>query len=252
MAMNSDWKTWTRARAAFAATALALLVCGCGGMQLARPDEEIPAPPQAPPGGKVIPVVIGKVTSSVDQPADLTDAVCRYLLDQTATAIDQCGTFLLVDTCAPMGLPSGSGIASPKAAEKIIAPEAAFDVEVIRLEEVLGATVKVGVFSTQKKYAVAEVKVTFRSLTGGGNLESVKEGKSSKGAWGVIAAVDREAMKGQEEWKLDGSMVGLACAEAVRAGVDDLEKQVHFRAKALCAGVEKRLLRPRTERGIKK
>jgi hypothetical protein len=123
-------------------------------------------------------------------------------------------------------------------------------VEVLRLEEKLGATVKIGFVSSQKKHAAAKVRVTLRSLSGGKNLRSVKEGKSSKGAWGVITSVNREAMKGgQEEWKLDGSMIGVACADAVHAGVDDLEKQTLFRAKALDAGIEKLLLRPRTERG---
>lgn len=217
-------------------------------MQLARLDDPPPSSPQTPSGGKVIPVVVGKVTSSVDQPVGLIDAVCRYLLDQTATAIDQSGTFLLVDTVASPDLASGCGFAPTQTSVKIVEPEAAFDVEILRLEENLGATVKIGVFSTQKKHAIAEVKVTLRSLTGGGNLESVQEGTSSKGAWGVIASVNRDAMKGkQEEWKLDGSMIGVACAAAVRAGIEDLQKQTLFRAKALDAGIEKRLLRPRIE-----
>lgn len=235
---------------AFAASVIAVLVCGCGSMQQARLDGEGPAPALEKYAGRTIPVIVGDVTSRAGQPADLRDAVCRYLRDQTAAAVSRHGLFVLVDTNAPADLLSGFGIPTTQAADELVAPEAAFDVEVIRLEEVLGATVKVGVFSTQKKYAVAEVKVTFRSLTGGGNLESVKEGKSSKGAWGVIATVDRKAMKGgRKEWELDGSMIGLACAEAVRAGVEDLEMQTLFRAKALDAEKEMRLSRTKTERG---
>lgn len=248
--MNAMRMNRTIACAAFAASAAALLACGCGSMQQARLDEEPPAPPPAAYEGKTIPVLVGDVTAGIDQPDDLRDAVCRYLRDQTAAAISRYGMFVLVDTNAPTDLLADFGIPSPQGADKIVEPEAVFDVEILRLEEVLGATVKVGVISTQKKHAVAEVRVTLRSLTGGGNLTSVQEGTSSKGAWGVIASVDRDAMKEREEWKLDGSMAGLACAAAVRAGVEDLQKQVHFRAKTLGAGIESRLLRPRTERGM--
>ena len=222
-------------------------------MQQARLDDDwTPAPARTAPGIKAIPVVVGEVTSRVvDQPADLRDAVCRYLRDQTATAISRHGTFLLVDAAAPADLLAGFGIPSPSPAPaQTAAPEAAFDVEIIRLEEQLGATFKVGVYSSQKKHAVAVVKITLRSLTGGANLASVQQGRSSKGAWGVIATVNREAMKsGRKEWKLDGSMIGLACAEAVRAGVEDLEMQTLFRAKALGAEKEMRLSKTKTERG---
>lgn len=248
--MKTTHRNRTGSHTAFAASAIALLVCGCGSMQQARLDEQTPTPPTAARQGIAIPVLVGNVTSSAEQPVDLREAVCRYLRDQTAAAIARHGAFVLVNTNAPTDLLSGFGIASTQPTDKAIAPQAAFDVEVIRLEEKLGATVKVGFVSSQQKHAVAQVKVTLRSLTGGENLTSVQEGRSSKGAWGVITSVNREAMKGgQEEWKLDGSMIGVACADAVRAGVDDLERQALFRAKALDAGIEKRLLRPRTERG---
>ena len=58
-------------------------------------------------------------------------------------------------------------------------------------------------------------------------LTAVREGKSSKGAWGIVASVERKAMSGgQEEWKLDGSMIGMACAVAIRAGVDELNRHL--------------------------
>lgn len=246
--MNHNGTNWTTACTAFAACAAAMLVCGCGGMQQARLDDRRPMPPPEGYEGKTIPVLVGEVTASIDQPDDVREAVCRYLRDQTEAAISRHGMFVLVDTNAPTDLLSDFGFAPTQAAGETVEPAAAFDVEVLRLEEVLGATVKVGVFSTQKKHALAKVKVTLRSLTGGGNLASVQEGTSSKGAWGVIASVDRDAMKG---WEFDGSMAGLACAEAVRAGVEDLQKQARFRSKTLGAGIEDRLLRPRTERGMK-
>jgi len=249
--MKATRKNRTGAHAAFAASTLAVFLGGCGSMQQARLDEQTPAPPAATHEGEAMPVLVGNVTASVDQPADLREAVCRYLRDQTAAAIARHGTFVLVNTNAPTDLLSGFGIASTQATDKAIAPQAAFDVEVIRLEEKLGATVKVGFVSSQQKHAVAGVKVTLRSLTGGENLTSVQGGKSSKGAWGVITSVNRDAMReGGDVWTLDGSMIGLACAEAVRTGVDHIARRLRFRAQALDTGIEKRLLRPRTERGL--
>jgi hypothetical protein len=220
-------------------------------MKQAQLDNQDAKPSSAAvPEDQRITVIVGNITAGIDQPAEVRESVCRYLRDLTTSEVARHGAFILVNTNAAADLLSGFGIASTQDTQNVVAPTAAFDVEVTRLEEKLGATVKVGLVSSQKKHAIAEVRVTLRSLTGGGDLTSVKEGKSSKGAWGVITSVNREAMKGdKEEWKLDGSMIGVACADAVRAGVDDLEKQTLFRAKTLDAGIETRLLQPRIERG---
>lgn len=210
--------------ATWLAGALALLMTGCGNMQQSQFCNQTPEPTASVAKEQRIPVIVGNITAIIDQPADVRESVCRYLRDLTAAEIGRHGAFILVDTNAAADLLSGFGVASTPATQKIIAPGAAFDVEVTRLEEKLGVTIKVGFVSSQQKHAIAEVKVTFRSLAGGRNLATVREGKSSKGAWGVIASVNREAMKGgPEEWNMDGSMIGIACADAVRDGVDELE-----------------------------
>lgn len=236
--------------AAFAAALLAVFVFGCGRMQQAWHRDQTQDPHMATLDGRAMPVMVGSVTSGVDQSADLKEAICRYLRDQAAVEISRHGAFVLVGVNASKDLLSGVAVASSQATEDVVVPAAAFDVEVVRLEEKPEAAVQDGSLSSTQKHAVVEIRVTLRSLTGGKTLTSVQQGKSSKGAWGVITSVNRETMKGgQEEWRLDGSMVGVAFADAVRGGIEDLEKQTNFRAKALDAGIAKRLLRPRTERG---
>ncbi len=208
------------------ACGVAILAAGCGSMQQTRVDDWAAEPSSSLPDDQRLSVIVGNVTATMDQPAEVRESVCRYLRDVTKAEISQRGAFHLVDTNAA----------------------AAFDVEVTRLEETLGATVKVGLVSSQQKHAVAKVKITLRSLIGGDNLTSLREGRSSKGAWGVITSVNREVMRGgQDEWTLDGSMIGVACADAVRAGIEDLETQTLVRAKAFDAGIERRPLQPRTE-----
>lgn len=229
---------------------VALLLNGCGSMRQTDLVDWAGSTVTTVPEKQRVPVMVGNVSASVDQPTEVREAVCRYLRDVTTAEATRHGVFILVNTNATTDLLSGFGIDADQDKQEPIAPQAALDVEVTRLEEKLGATVKIGFVSSQKKHAIAQVKVTLRSLSGGENLVSTKKGKSSKGAWGIITSVNREAMKGgQEEWELDGSMIGVACADAVSAGVEDLQKQTLFRAKALDAGIKKWLLRPRTERG---
>lgn len=232
------------------AVIMPILVTGCGSMLQSRPTEHSGSKASNVPEGHRVPVVLGNVTANVDQPVEVKEAVCRYLRDIATAEMDSCGSCTLVNTNATSDLLSGFGIDGSQDKHETISPEAALDVEVLRLEEKLGATFKIGFVSSQKKHAVAKVKVVLRNLSGGDDLASVQNGKSSKGAWGVITSVNREAMKGgQEEWEIDGSMIGLACAEALNAAIADLDKQMRFREKTLGAGIEKRLLRLRTGRG---
>ena len=217
----------TAAGAKWLVGGLAILMTGCGNMQQSQLSDQMPEPAATVAEEQRIPVIVGDVTALIDQPADVRESVCRYLRDLTAAEIGRHGAFILVNANAAVDLLPGFDVATAPAVSKSIAPRAAFDVEVTRLEEKLGATVKVGFVSSQRKHAIAEVKVTFRNLAGGRNLAVVREGKSSKGAWGAIATVNRKAMKGgQAEWELDGSMIGMACAVAVRDGVDELEKHI--------------------------
>lgn len=228
---------------------LVLAAAGCGGMRPAELRDEPSTPASPPPAGTRVPVAVGRVTAASDAvPAELRDPVCRYLLDIAKAELAGSGVFALVETNAAPDLLAGFGVQPDPAASPATSPEAVVDVEVLRVEEKLGATVKVALASSQQKHAIARVRVSVRRSSGGGTLAAEGEGRSSKGAWGILATVNREAMKGgQAEWKLDGSMAGVACAEALRAAIGDLEKQVRFRTRTLGTGVEERFLKPRTE-----
>lgn len=231
------------------AIALALAT-GCGGMRHGQLRADSTQRTMDVPEHQRIPVVIGRITVTTELEPELQEAVSRYLLDVAAAELDRHGLFILVDSDQEPSLLADFGFADEDAeAKDSLKPQAALDIHVEKIDERLGTTVKVGFVSSQRKEAIADVRLTLRSLDGATDLTSTQQGRSSKGAWGVIATVNRDAMReGGDVWTLDGSMIGLACAEAVRAGVDHIARQSHFRAKALDTGIEKRLLRPRTER----
>ncbi len=228
------------------AVASSLALGGCGGMTTDRLNSAQDLAPAGIPEADRLPVIVGEVTARIDQPEEKRDAVCRYLRDIVAAEIGRQGKFILVGKQTNADLLAEFGLGESASAKEYLAPEAAFDIEILKLEEKLGATVKLGLASTQSKQALAQVKIMLRPLAGGTVLSRIQTGRSAKGAWGVIAAVDRDAMKaGHEEWQLDGSMIGLACADAVRGGMAQIASQWNFRSKTLDAGIEKQLVRPR-------
>jgi hypothetical protein len=229
-----------------ATATLCIVLCGCGGMRQAQPRDPSVGHAVNAPDHQRIPVTLGKITASDEVPAHLRDAVRRYLADVAKAAVARHGIFISVDQTAEPSLLAGFGFDEDAGGDaQTLKPVAALDVHVERLEEQLGATVKVGLVSTQRKHATADVRVVLRSLDGGTDLASSQQGRSSKGAWGVIATVDRDTMReGGDVWEIDGSMIGMACAEAVQAGVYEVARQTRFRAQTLDGGIEKRLLRP--------
>jgi hypothetical protein len=130
--------------------------------------------------------------------------------------------------------------------KKTLEADADLDVEMREVNERLGATVKVGIVSSQKKYATAVVHVSLRMRSGGKGYEATGKGQSNQGAWGVVACVERSAMKKADVWKLDGSMAGTACMEALRAAVGDIARQIHRDVGRLTPDAADRLLRPQT------
>ena len=226
----------------------AIWLAGCGGMTRTAVEGSAGGGATSRWEGRELPVAIGEISANIDQPEEMKAAICRYLRDVAAAEIDRQPAFVLVGGEETSDLLAGYGLQATPAKTKRLAPEHALDLEVMRLEEKLGATVKIGLASTQQKQALAEVKVSLRALKSGQVLNSVKKGKSSKGAWGIIASVSRQAMQeGQAGWQLDGSMIGLACAEAVQQGLEDLEQQLKFRDKILESGVDQRLVQPRND-----
>ncbi len=236
------------ASSACAILLLTLMTCGCGGMRQAQLRDDTGRSTHTVPVHQRIPVTVGNITASQDIPGPLRDAVSRYLLTVTAAELDRHGVFILVDAEPEPGLLAEYGFADAQSGETLT-PQAALDVYIESLDEKLGATVKIAFVSSQQKHADVALRVVLRNIEGGIDLTSSQQGRSSKGAWGVIATVERDAMReGRGAWGLDGSMIGAACAEAVRLGIDDVARQLTFRANVLDAGIEKRLVRPRTNR----
>ena len=155
----------SRTRAGMAGI-LALFACGCGGMQQPRLAEQLS--PARTPGAPAesMPVVVGTVTAHVEQPADLQDAVCRYLRDQTAAAIARHDAFVLVQTNAPTDLLSGFGVVTASATESPFSrwPPLTRGARIEEKPEPRSS--RAGLQTAEE--AVCEVKIIMRSLTGTG------------------------------------------------------------------------------------
>jgi hypothetical protein len=203
-----------------------LTVAGCGGMR--RQSGEGPARiyRYGIPSESRIPVAAGKMTSSAGIDHDVSDAVCRYLIDQTAAALAHHDLFILVDE-KPVHADTIPGGLQRDGGGEILTASAAVDVEVLAIHEKTGGTVKVGIVSKQNKYAKVTLRATLNMKDSGRRYESVCTAKSAKGAWGVVTMVDRQTMlEGKGVWKLDDSMVGHACAEAVRKCIRDIAVRI--------------------------
>jgi len=229
-----------------------LFLSGCGGMRQTQVSGHCGESLSTVADATRIPVTIGEFEAYIDQPEIVRDSICRYLRDLASIEIARHEVFQLVEAdIATSSLMSNFGFSGTHAVPDTVQPQHALDVDIFHLQERDGATVKIGIFSSQKKHAVAEVKVTLRGLAGSRSLSAFGKGKSSKGAWGIIAMVDRDDMKGgRGVWEMDSSMIGAACVNALRNAVEKLAEDQNSRAKPHGIDIEKRLLRPRTKHGI--
>jgi len=110
-------------------------------------------------------------------------------------------------------------------------PDASIQVQILSVESEDSGTLKLGFVSKQKR----SVRVNLRTqyLRASGEVDTKEsEGIGSKGAWGVIATVDRDRMlNGEAIWKIDQSMLGHACHQALIQTVDFLNAhQTQFKS----------------------
>lgn len=90
-----------------------------------------------------------------------------------------------------------------------------FDID--RVLEYNGGTVKIAIFSTQRKRAEVELSMTLRSTDSELLSRENAKGSSTIGSWGVIMEVDRDKMlKGEGFWELNNSMLGVATSRALK------------------------------------
>ncbi len=141
------------------------------------------------------------------------DSLALYLQLKAAEMLENSGRYQVVNEDAMR-------MAADKLGLKGLQTEAVdseLKVEILAVKEGTGGSFSAGIFSVQGRSARVRVAATVRILASNAVRAFAGEAKTSKGAWGVIAKVDREAMlKGAGFWELDKDMLGIAAAAALK------------------------------------
>lgn len=163
---------------------------------------------QGPFQANTIPVNVAKVSNLSGNPD--YDALGLYLHLKAAQILEASGTYSVIDNET---LSEAESILGSLLRED---PQLAVEIELLEVKESAGGTVKLALFSTQSKSAEVAVRWRVIDLKNGKTRLLEGRGSSSKGAWGVIAQVDRQSMlDGQGYWEMDSSALGLAAAKAL-------------------------------------
>jgi hypothetical protein len=203
---------WSRA----AAIAWVLVQCGCGGVS--HEETKAPATPLAAPRNtdaatRLVRIVAVKNVTKRPE----VEQLCHYVHLKMAELIEASGRFAVVsdELLEASDLPFALRDKAPAAANCEI------EVEITQAEEQAGATVSLGIFSSQQQNATAAVRVRWREIDRGGERTAVGRGQNRKGAWGVVAKVNRDSLLSRKGfWEFDQSMMGGAAAEALRAATE--------------------------------
>ena len=157
---------------------------------------------------------------------ELVPAVERYLVDQAVIILEgQCGYRMVLSPDMAIRL-GEMQVGSAPTAGAMAEPDARVRVEILDIDEKLGATVKVGFVSKQKKYAVARLRFVVER-NDGKRYKADGKGRASLGAWGVVASVRRDAMKQDGGvWDVGESMVGVAAREALEKAARRLPRRL--------------------------
>lgn len=229
---------------------LALVCAGCGTMQHERVDGGATRRAHyRTRSGRAIRVKMGRVdTSSAELSRELRGAVGRYLVDQGQAALARHDLFDVVGAKAEERDLLNQFMETDTAGGATADVDGELEIVVHEVKERKGATVKVGFVSKQSKKAIVSVKAYLRMANG--EVYSAKaKGQSKKGAFGVVAMVQRDAMKKKGGvWDLDGSGVGLAASRAVEECVEDIARDMHRDVRKLKRDAIDRMLRPRARR----
>ena len=222
-----------------------LLLSGCGTIVRTELDNSARDPEQySTRSGQKAYVRVGYVDCDAGLAHEAQAAVARYLRDQAAVALGQHDILQVVARHGKsddlLGQFMGSATTTPT-----VEADARLDVRVCSVKERKGATVRVAFVSSQSKHATVEVEAAL-VFENGRRFTARSTARSSKGASGFIAMVDRKAMdKKGGVWELDESMVGTACTEALQNCVSDLSRQLHRDLRRLAPDAAERFLRPR-------
>lgn len=184
---------------------------GCGGVT----QRDVAAPVGAERGA-VAParargtIRIERVENKTDRAE--CDDLAHYVHLKAAQLLESQGWSVLTDDW----LAQAEFLALPAVIGAPAEPGRSLRIELTRAEEKAGATVSVGIFSRQGQTATVDVRVRLRETATGREAVQQATGNGVKGAWGVLAKVNREALLRREGfWQFDRSLLGGAATEAL-------------------------------------
>ena len=190
---------------------LCLVLSGCGGVtsdSVERSDSWVGNSENRKP------VQIMKVINSTGR--EEYDAVRHFVHLKTGQILNETGNYSVVADDILESMPE-LVTGEPVAAEYLL---------VITLKEVReqnGGTVSFAILSGQGKNVMVTVLAELSRPDGTQVGSATGKGKSSKGAWGVVAKVNREAMLSKKGfWEVDNSMLGIAAARALEKALAQL------------------------------
>jgi hypothetical protein len=189
--------------------AVALIAAGCGGVTQRDVNAGIP-PALAPVSVARGLVRIERVENRTGRPE--CDDLAHYVHLKAAQLLEARGWNVASDELLMeadfLGLAARAADGSQ--------PVRSFAIELVRAEEKAGATVSVALLSSQAQTATVGVRVRLHDVRTGADSLRDGTGASTKGAWGVLAKVNRDALTRREGfWQFDRSLLGNAATEAL-------------------------------------
>lgn len=198
---------------------LALLWLGCQGCTTFETKQAPTGAPGQDSGAGLAGKSIRIVRVENRTPDQKYDSLALYVQLKAAEMLENSGRYQVVNEEAMR-------MAAAKLGLKGLQTEAVdseLKVEILTVKEGTGGSFSAGLISVQGRSARVRVAATVKDLTSNAVQALSGEAKTSKGAWGVIAKVDREAMlKGQGFWELDKDMLGIAAAGALKQALAGL------------------------------
>lgn len=187
------------------------MAAGCGGVT----QRDVTAPPGGDSGPKIAAQARG--TIRIERVENKTgraecDDLAHYVHLKAAQLLEAQGWSVLADDL----LAQAEFLALPAVIGAPAAPGRSVRIELTRAEEKAGATVSVGVFSRQGQTAAVGVRLRLLDPATGREATQEATGTGTKGAWGVLAKVNRDALLRREGfWQFDRSLLGGAATEAL-------------------------------------
>lgn len=212
----SGWQVGAALLSAFLLTGLT--GCSTYEAKATHPEEEKPVNSGvAAPRADAKRIRVLRVENRTSNPK--YDALALYVQLEASRVLERSGRYSVVNSEEMTRAAAKLGLKG--------APEAGVDselrVELLEVKETSGGTLSLGIISAQGRGARVRVGATIRDLAGGPGTTTTGESHCSKGAWGVLAKVDRERMlEGAGYWELDKDMLGIAAAGALGKALESV------------------------------